>query len=74
MCKAFITVIRCLRHKAVVANMASLDVDLLQLSEGFFKILESMKVVLIITCELIDILARFFNRTQEILSVLIEGC
>ena len=42
-----------LRHKSIVADMAHLDIDLLQFRKGLFEILKSMKITLVITAKLL---------------------
>ena len=69
--KIFIAIVRRLRHKAVIANMTHLNVDLFQFRKGLFKIFKSMKIALVVTAKLVNIFTRLLYRTQEILTVLI---
>ena len=69
--KIFIAIVCRLRHKAVIANMTHLNINLFQFRKGLFKILKSMKIALVVTAKLIDVFARFLDCTQEILTVLI---
>ena len=72
--KSFIAKIRRLGHKAVVANMAELDLNLFKDCKGSFKVFKGVEVALVVTDKFINFLARFFNSTQEVFLVLIEGC
>ena len=69
--KIFITIVRRLRHKAVIANMTHLNVYLFQFRKGLLEIFKSVKIALVVTAKLIDVFTRLFYRTQEILTVLI---
>ena len=69
--KIFITIVCRLRHKAVIANMTHLNVDLFQFRKGLLEIFKSVKIALVVTAKLIDVFTRLFNGTQEILTVLV---
>ena len=72
--KSFIAKVRRLGHKAVVANVAELDLNLFKDRKGSFKVFKGLELALVVTDKLIDFLARFFNGAQEVFLVLVEGC
>ncbi|CEW66427.1 Uncharacterised protein [Streptococcus pneumoniae] len=69
--KFVIAIVRRLRHKSIVANMAHLNVDLFQFRKGLLEILKSVKIALVITAKLVDVFTSFLDCTQEILTVLV---
>ena len=74
LCKSFVTKVSGLWHKAVVANVAELDLNLFKDRKGSFKVFKGVKVALVVTDKFIDFFTCFFNGTQEVFLVLVEGC
>ena len=72
--KSFIAKVRRLGHKAVVTNVAELDLNLFKDCKGSFKVFKGVELALVVTDKFIDFFACFFNGTQEVFLVLIEGC
>ena len=74
LCESFITKVSGLGHKAVVANVAELDLNLFKDRKGSFKVFKGVKVALVVTDKFIDFFTCFFNGAQEVFLVLVEGC
>ena len=74
LCKSFVAKVSGLWHKAVVANVAELDVDLLKNRKGSFEVFKGVEVTLVVTDKFIDFFTCFFNGAQEVFLVLVEGC
>ena len=72
--KSFVAKVSGLWHKAVVANVAELDLNLLKDRKGSFKVFKSVELALVVTDKFIDFFTCFFNGTQEVFLVLVEGC
>ena len=72
--KSFVAKVRRLGHKAVVANVAELDLDLFKDRKGSFKVFKSVELALVVADKFIDFLASLFNGAQEVFLVLVEGC
>ena len=72
--KSFVAKVSGLWHKAVVANVAELDLNLLKDRKGSFKVFKGVEVALVVTDKFIDFFTCFFNGTQEVFLVLVEGC
>ena len=72
--KRFVAKVSGLWHKAVVANVAELDLNLLKDRKGSFKVFKGVEVALVVTDKFIDFFTCFFNGTQEVFLVLVEGC
>ena len=72
--KSFIAKVRRLGHKAVVANVAELDLNLFKDCKGSFKVFKGVEVAFVVTDKFIDFFTCFFNGTQEVFLVLVEGC
>ena len=73
-CKSFVAEVSRLGHKAVVANVAELDLNLLKNRKSSFKVFKGVEVALVVTDKFIDFFTCFFNGTQEVFLVLVEGC
>ena len=72
--KSFIAKVSGLGHKAVVTNVAELDLNLLKDRKGDFKVFKGVELALVVTDKFIDFFTCFFNGTQEVFLVLVEGC
>ena len=72
--KSFVAKVSGLWHKAVVANVAELDLNLFKDRKGSFKVFKSVELALVVTDKFIDFLASLFNGAQEVFLVLVEGC
>ena len=72
--KSFVAKVSGLWHKAVVANVAELDLNLFKDRKGSFKVFKSVEVALVVADKFIDFFTCFFNGAQEVFLVLVEGC
>ena len=72
--KSFIAKVSRLWHKAVVTNVAELNLNLFKDRKGSFKVFKSVELTLVVADKFIDFFTRLFDGTQEVFLVLIEGC
>ena len=72
--KSFIAKVSRLWHKAVVTNVAELNLNLFKDRKGSFEVFKSVELALVVTDKFIDFFTCFFNGTQEVFLVLVEGC
>ena len=74
LCESFVAKVSRLGDKAVVANVAELNLNLFKDGKGSFEVFKGVEVTLVVTDKFIDFFTCFFNGTQEVFLVLVEGC